>query len=392
MLRGVEEINWQGKIALLRADFNVPMQQGQVADDSRLRASVPTIHHVLQNGGSVVCLSHLGRPRAGVYDATLSLSPVAIRLSEILNLPVLFKQEMPSTKPSSGEVWVLENTRFHVGEKENEHLLASNYATLGDVFVLDAFATAHRAESSTCALADAADDACAGLLLQKELAALNCAMIDPARPLAAIVGGAKISTKFDVLSRMLSLADYLIVGGGIANTFLAAQGFSIGGSLAELPMLAKAKQFLDECGDKIILPLDVVVAEEISETAKTRTLSLAELNDINNNERILDVGKKTQERYATLLGECQTIIWNGPAGMFEYAPFAEGTRALAAAIADSAAYSLAGGGDTLAAVNKFNVAEKISYLSTGGGAFLELLSGGEMPALQALQANISGRI
>lgn len=382
--RAITDIEWRGKIALLRADFNVPIHNGVIADDARIRASLPSILHVLNNGGGVAGMSHLGRPQAGVFDGALSLLPVAARLGELLNKKVILQKTLPQHKPAAGEVWLLENTRFNSGEKENDSALAKRYAKLGDVFVMDAFASAHRAEASTCALAHAAAAACSGFLLDKELTAVSRVMKNPQRPLAAVVGGGKVSTKFNLLSGLLPRCDYLLVGGGIANTFLAAQGFNIGASPVEPDMLPAARQLLAAHGGKIILPADVIAANTISETAKTCTLPVARLSEIKNSERILDVGENTRTRHAALLRECRTIIWNGPLGVFECAPFAGGTQALAAAIAGADAYSLAGGGDTLAAAKKFNVGEKISYLSTGGGALLELLAGGELPALQAL--------
>ena len=384
IFRAITDIEWSGKIALLRADFNVPLHHGVITDDTRIRAALPSILHVLNNGGGVAGMSHLGRPQAGVFDGALSLLPVAVRLSELLNKKVIFQKTLPQHKPMAGEIWLLENTRFNPGEKENDWELAKHYAKLGDVFVMDAFASAHRAEASTCALAHVAAAVCSGCLLDKELTALSRVMKNPPRPLAAVVGGGKVSSKFNLLSGLLPQCDYLIVGGGIANTFLAAQGVNIGASLAESDMLSAARDFLTAHGDKLIFPVDVIVAEAIAETAKTRTLSVTQLSEIKDSERILDVGENTRARHAALLRECRTIIWNGPLGVFECEPFAGGTRALAAAVADAAAYSLAGGGDTLAAVKKFNVSEKISYLSTGGGALLELLAGGELPALQAL--------
>ena len=379
--RTLEDVRWANKTALLRADFNVPLQNGECADDSRIRAVLPTIRHILANGGGVLCLSHLGRPQPGTPDPAWSLAPVAKRLHILLGREIKFCRDWPTARPASGEVWLLENTRFNIGEKENAAALAAKYASLGDVFVLDAFAAAHRAEASTCALAAAAAECCAGKLLQQETQALQQALFHPSRPITAIIGGAKVSTKLTVLGKLLTLCDYLIVGGGIANTFLLAQGHPIGRSLAEADLRDKARELLSCHGQKILLPKDVVV----SDSDGVRQLSLAELSAIGSG-RILDVGKKTLHNYERIIMASGTVIWNGPLGLFEESPFDAGTRALANFIVSSSAYSLAGGGDTLAAVSHFGAAAGISYLSTGGGAFLEFLEGAELPALTALAA------
>ena len=388
--RTLADIDWREKIALARFDFNAPISNGAVADDSRLRAALPTLHYILQQGGGAVCLSHFGRPQEGEGGEKWSLSPIAKRLSELLERPVNFAKTWPR-RPPPGEVWLLENTRLNSGESKNDFALAERYAALGDVFVLDAFASAHRAESSLCALALAAKDACAGLLLEKELDALCRAFQSPARPLTAIVGGAKVSDKFGLLSNLLSRCDSLIVGGGIANTFLAAQGFHIGASLAEPSMLSAAEELLSAHGKKILLPVDAIVASSAEEGAATRQLSSARFSEMGEGEKIYDIGEASRCLVGDALRNSGTIIWNGPMGMFECDAFAAGTRALALAVADSSAYSLAGGGDTLAAVNQFQVGKSISHLSTGGGAMLEWLAGRTLPALQSLSEAVARR-
>ena len=385
-MRAVSDFCWRGKTAVWRADFNTPMAGGKIADDSRIRAALPTARHILAEGGGVVCLSHLGRPREGVVDSALSLRPAAERLSELLGIPAAFWRGFSEIKkPAAGEICVLENTRFNIGEKENRAELAAQYAALGDVFVMDAFAAAHRMEASVCALAAAAKERCAGILLAAELGALRHVLDSPARPLAAVVGGAKVSTKLPALKRLLDVCDIVIPGGGIANTFLAAAGKNTGASLREDSMFAEAGEMLKQYGEKIILPEDFIVATEISETAAVRCLNAGELQHINAAEKILDVGEKSRAAFSETLAAAKTIIWNGPSGVFECAPFAGGTRVLAEAVANSPAYSLAGGGDTLSAAAQFGVGEKISYLSTGGGALLEYLGGAKLPALAALE-------
>ncbi|MDM5147625.1 phosphoglycerate kinase [Candidatus Persebacteraceae bacterium Df01] len=375
------DINWHGKIALLRADFNVPMVDGNCTDDTRIRAALPTIHHILENGGGVLCLSHLGRPRAGEPNPARSLAPVAAQLQNLISQDVVFCRNWPTQQPPPGAVWMLENTRFNVGEKENSPDLAARYATLGDVFVMDAFATAHRAEASTSALAQATSACCAGLLLQAEVEALKKALFNPTKPVVAVVGGAKVSTKLAALNNLMQTCDYLIAGGGIANTLLLAEENPIGNSLAEHDMLGEAKKFLSAHADKTLLPEDVTVVDGSGENI--RVLRLSELSDIGDG-RIVDVGPAACAAYGRVLAKAGTIIWNGPLGWFEQPPFSAGTRALAAMIAASPAYSLAGGGDTLAAVAQSEVKSGISYLSTGGGAFLQFIEGSPMPGLASV--------
>ena len=382
--RTAADIDWRRKSAILRADFNTPMAAGEIADDSRIRASLPTIRHILREGGGIVCLSHLGRPQEGVFDSAFSLRPAAARLSELLKIPVRFCESIPHSPAAAGEVIMPENVRFNPGEKSCDSELAARYAAGGDVFVLDAFATAHRRECSTCEVAAAMPQSCAGFLLADETAALSRVMENPARPFLAIVGGAKVSTKLPVLRNLLPVCDSLIPGGGIANTFLAADGASVAASLTEESMFGEARQLLRDYREKILLPPDVVVAETLSDSAKTRTIAAAALSQMTAAERILDIGERARDNYAGEIARAKTIIWNGPAGAFEFAPFAAGTRAIAIAAAESSAYSLAGGGDTLAAAAQFG-ARGISYLSTGGGAFLAFLGGEELPALRALR-------
>ena len=383
-MRAVDAVSWDGKTALLRVDFNTPMTNGKIADDSRIRASVPTIQYIVQNGGGVVCLSHLGRPKH--FAPEYSLRPAAERLSELCNMPVMFHPEFPANKPETGEVWMLENTRFNQGEKENSPELAVQYAALGDVFVLDAFAVSHRTECSLCALAEAAKDVCAGLLLRQEIDALSRLTENPARPFVAIVGGGKISSKLSTLERLCALADRIVVGGGIANTFFAGLDMPVGASLVEDELRESACKLIKQYGDKIVLPSDVVVAGEISATAKTRSLAVNDLSAIAEDEMIVDVGDNTRREYSDIIRQAGAVVWSGPLGAFEYRPFAGGTREIAETAADSSAYSVVGGGDTLSAVTQFNVAEKFSYRSTGGSAFLAFLGGDSLPALLSLQA------
>ena len=383
-MRAVDAISWEDKTALVRVDFNVPMLNGKISDDARIRASVPTIQYIVQNGGSVVCLSHLGRPKSPAPE--YSLSPVAERLEKLCDMPVMFHSEFPKDKPAAGAIWMLENTRFNPGEKENSSELAAKYAALGDVFVLDAFAVAHRTECSLCALADAAEDVCAGLLLRQEIDALSRLTQNPARPFVAIVGGGKISSKLTTLERLCELADFILLGGGIANTFYAGLEMPIGASLVEDDMRERAKELIQQYEDKIVLPSDVVVGNEISNTVKTRSLAAKELSSIVSDEMIADIGETSRREYADIIQKAGAVVWSGPLGAFEYPPFAQGTREIAEIAAHSSAYSVVGGGDTLSAVSQFNVAEKFSYRSTGGSAFLAFLGGDELPALLALQA------
>ena len=377
----------RGKRVLIREDLNVPVEDGKVTSDARIRASLPTIKLALDKGAKVFLTSHLGRPEEGVYAEEFSLAPVASRLSELLGTPVPLKKDWlnAGVDTAPGSAVLLENVRFNKGEKKDKEDLAKQMASLCDVFVMDAFGTAHRAEASTHGVGKFAKVACAGPLLVGELEALERALAKPARPLVAIVAGSKVSTKLTVLESLLSKVDKLIVGGGIANTFLAATGINVGKSLHEAEMLDMARKLLDVAkarGAEIPLPTDVVVAKEFAATAHADVRSI---HDVRPDEMILDIGPDTAERFGAMLQKAGTIVWNGPVGVFEFDQFGEGTKAIAQAIAKSPAFSLAGGGDTLAAIEKYGVEEGISYISTGGGAFLEFVEGKTLPAVAMLQ-------
>ena len=382
----MSDVNLRNQRVLIREDLNVPVHNGEVASDARIRASLPTIKQALDAGAQVLVMSHLGRPAEGVFAEEFSLAPVAKRLAELLGRPVQLKRDwLEGVAVAPGEVVLLENVRFNKGEKKNSDELARQMAALCDVYVMDAFGTAHRAEASTHGVAKYAKVACAGPLLVSELSALELALEKPARPLLAIVAGSKVSTKLTVLESLLAKVDQLIVGGGIANTFLAAKGFKVGKSLYEPDMLDIAKRLLAQSarrGIEIPMPTDVVVATEFSATAEADVKAVTE---VGSTEMILDIGPDSAERLAGLIAAAGTILWNGPVGVFEFDQFGEGTRTLAQAIARSKAFSLAGGGDTLAAIEKYGVEEGISYISTGGGAFLEFVEGKTLPAVEILE-------
>ena len=384
------DLDLAGKRVLIREDLNVPVQDGVVTSDARIRACLPTIKLAIQQGARVLLLSHLGRPEEGVPAAEFSLAPVALRLSELLGKPVALKQNwLGGVDCAPGEVVLCENVRFNKGEKKDREDLARRMAALCDVFVMDAFGTAHRAEASTHGVAKFAPIACAGPLLVGELEALERALKQPARPMVAIVAGSKVSTKLTVLDSLLDKVDQLIVGGGIANTFLAATGVKVGKSLHEADMLDMARQLLAKAkarGAAIPLPTDVVVAKEFSANAHADVRPVGEVAP---DDMILDIGPDTAERLAADLQHAGTIVWNGPVGVFEFEQFAEGTRVIANGIARSKAFSLAGGGDTLAAIEKFAVEDGISYISTGGGAFLEFVEGKILPAVAMLESRAS---
>ena len=383
----MQDVALAGKRVLIREDLNVPVKDGAVTSDARIRAALPTIRLALDAGARVIVMSHLGRPEEGKVTAELSLAPVAARLSELLGRKVpLVTDWLGGVTVQPGEAVLLENVRFNRGEKQDAEPLARQIAALCDVFVMDAFGTAHRAEASTHGVARFAPIACAGPLLVNELVALDTALDSPKRPLVAIVAGSKVSTKLTVLESLLAKVDQLIVGGGIANTFLLARGAPIGKSLAEPDMVDIAKRLLEQAaarGIDIPLPTDVVVAKEFSPTAEADVKAVA---DVALDDRILDIGPDTAERFASIVGDAGTIVWNGPLGVFEFAQFGEGTRTLAVAIARSKAFSLAGGGDTLAAIEKYQVEDGISYISTGGGAFLEFVEGKPLPAVVMLES------
>lgn len=376
----------RGKRVLIREDLNVPVHDGVVTSDARIRAALPTIRLALEQGARVLVMSHLGRPEEGKYSEEASLAPIAKRIGELLGLPVALKRDwLSGVEAAPGTVVLLENVRFNKGEKKDADDLAKKMAALCDIYVMDAFGTAHRAEASTHGVAKYAPIACAGPLLVNELTALETALDKPARPLIAIVAGSKVSTKLTVLEALLAKVDGLIVGGGIANTFLAALGFNVGKSLCEPDMLDICKRLLDQSkkrGIEIPMPTDVVVAKSFSAKAEA---DVKPVGTVSTDEMILDVGPDTSERLAEVLASAGTIIWNGPIGVFEFPQFGEGTRALAHAIARSKAFSIAGGGDTLAAIEKYGIEESISYISTGGGAFLEFVEGKKLPAVEILE-------
>jgi phosphoglycerate kinase len=375
-----------GKRVLIREDLNVPVQNQQVTSDARIRAALPTIEAARRAGARVMVMSHLGRPEEGVYDPEFSLAPVAARLSELLGVKVrLVRDWLDGVDCELGEVVLLENVRFNEGEKKNRDELARRMAALCDVFVMDAFATAHRAEASTHGIAKFAPVACAGPLLTSELEALEKALDAPKRPLVAIVGGSKVSTKLTVLENLLGKVDRLIVGGGIANTFLAAAGHPIGKSLHEADMVGVARELLARSRSskvEIPLPSDVVVAKEFAASAEA---DVKNVDEVEASDMILDIGPDTADRFAAGLKGAGTIVWNGPVGVFEFDQFGEGTRVIAQAVAESPAFSIAGGGDTIAAIEKYGVGEDISYISTAGGAFLEFLEGKKLPAVEVLE-------
>lgn len=374
-------IDLAGKRVIIRADLNVPVTDSEVTSDARIRASLPTIELALAANASVVVMSHLGRPTEGVYNAESSLAPVARRLGQLLNREVrLLAQIEDCASVALGEIALLENVRFFAGEKGNEDALAKRYADQCEVFVHDAFGTAHRAQASTYGIAKFAPTVCAGLLLGGELEALNRALAEPKQPMFAIVGGSKVSTKLEVLNTLATIADNIIVGGGIANTFIAAAGYNIGTSLHEPDLLNTAREITAQV--TIPIPVDVVVAKALDE-AESGIVRL--IDEVGADEMILDIGPQTARDWAAMLETAGTVLWNGPVGVFEFDQFGEGTRILAEAIAASEAFSIAGGGDTLAAIDKYEVSEKISYTSTGGGAFLEFVEGKTLPAVEILQ-------
>lgn len=379
-MRSMNQLSLSEKRVLIREDLNVPLRDGKVANDARLRAAVPSIRAAVDAGGRVIVMSHLGRPTEGEFDAQYSLAPVADALSELMQMPVCLQSDWPSGAPESGEIWLLENVRFNEGEKSNDDDLAKRYAALCDVFVMDAFGTAHRAQASTHGVAKFAIEACAGPLLSGELEALARALSEPATPMVAVVGGSKVSTKLAVLERLSEICDQLVVGGGIANTFLAAAGYPVGKSLCEMDLIPTAKALMAKT--QIPLPIDVVVAKEFSDSAEA-TVKLAA--DVADDDMILDIGPLSQARMAEVLVAAGTILWNGPVGVFEFDAFSGGTRALSNAVAESEGFSVAGGGDTLAAIDQFEIADKVSYISTGGGAFLEFVEGKTLPAVAILE-------
>lgn len=384
------DLDLKGKRVLIREDLNVPLKDGAVADDTRIRASMPTIEHAMKAGAKVMLMSHLGRPEEGVYDEASSMKPVAVHLGKLLGREVrVVKDWLNGVELREGEVVLCENVRFNKGEKKNDDQLAQKMASICDVYVMDAFGTAHRAQASTHGVAKYAPVACAGPLLSAELDALGRALGSPARPMVAIVGGSKVSTKLTVLKSLSSIVDQLIVGGGIANTFILAEGNPIGKSLAETDLVQEAKDIIAAArakGGDVPVPVDVVCGKEFSPTA---TATLKDVKDVEADDMIFDIGPKSAQQLEKILAEAGTIVWNGPVGVFEFDQFGAGTKALAEAIASSKAFSIAGGGDTLAAVAKYGIGDRISYISTGGGAFLEFLEGKKLPAVEILEQRAS---
>ncbi len=385
------DLDLSGKRVLIREDLNVPIQDGRITSTQRLDAALPTLRAAREAGAAVLVMSHLGRPKEGVFDEAQSLMPVAEWLSGQLGATVRLQRDyLDGVDAKRGEVVLLENCRMNVGEKSDDEALAKKYAALCDVFVMDAFGTAHRAQASTHGVAKFAKTACAGPLLAAELDALGKAMKDPARPLLAIVAGSKVSTKLDLLQNLVQRVDQLIVGGGIANTFIAAAGHGVGKSLFEADLLDAARKVIERAharGADVPIPTDVVTAPKFAADAPATVKPVDQVGD---GEMILDIGPDTARRYADLVARAGTVVWNGPVGVFEFDPFGHGTETLARAIADSKAFSIAGGGDTLAAVDKYGIADKVSYISTGGGAFLEFLEGKTLPAVAMLEQRAQG--
>lgn len=381
------DFDLRGKRVLIREDLNVPIKDGKVTSDARLKAALPTLRRALEQGAKVMVMSHLGRPEEGHYDEAFSMAPIARYLADNLEFTVHFESSyLDGVEAAGGELVVFENVRFNQGEKKNDPELAKKLAALCDIFVMDAFGTAHRAQASTYGVAQYAPIACAGPLLVAELDALGKALQEPKRPLVAIVGGSKVSTKLTVLNSLVRKVDQLIVGGGIANTFIKAAGHAVGNSLCEDDLVAEASRLAASAktrGADIPLPSDVVTGKAFSETATAETKAV---NAVAADDMIFDIGPDTSAELVKLLEGAGTIVWNGPVGVFEFEQFGGGTRAIAEAIATSDAFSIAGGGDTLAAIDKYGIADKVSYISTGGGAFLEFLEGKKLPAVAILEA------
>ncbi len=375
------DLDLKGKRVFIRADLNVPVKDGKVTSDARIRATIPTLKLALEKGAKVMVTSHLGRPTEGEFKPEDSLQPVVDYLNEHLDVPVrLVRDYLNGVDVNAGEIVVLENVRINKGEKKNDPELGKKYASLCDVFVMDAFGTAHRAQASTYGVAEFAPIACAGPLLAAELDALGKALKEPARPMVAIVGGSKVSTKLEVLNSLSKIADQIIVGGGIANTFIAAAGHNVGKSLYEADLIPVAKELA--ASTDIPVPVDVRVGTEFSETAPATEKSVTEVKD---DESIFDIGDKSAAQLAEIIKNAKTVLWNGPVGVFEFPNFRKGTEVISHAIANSDAFSIAGGGDTLAAIDLFGIADKISYISTGGGAFLEFVEGKVLPAVEILE-------
>jgi phosphoglycerate kinase len=387
----MSDLDLAGKRVLIREDLNVPIKDGRITSEQRLAAALPTIKAALSAGARVLVMSHLGRPKEGVFDAAASMAPVAVWLSAHLGQPVpLVRDWLDGVYVAPGAVALCENVRFNAGEEKDDETLSKRMAALCDVFVMDAFGTAHRAQASTHGVAKFAPIACAGPLLAAELDALAKALLQPKRPLLAIVAGSKVSTKLELLGNLVDKVDQLIVGGGIANTFIAAAGYGVGKSLCEADLLDAARAIVAKAsarGASIPLPLDVVTAPAFAADAKA---TIEGIDTVSSEEMILDIGPKTAAHYAELIANAGTVVWNGPVGVFEFDAFGEGTKAIAQAIAKSQAFSIAGGGDTLAAIEKYGIENDIGYISTGGGAFLEFLEGKTLPAVAMLQSRAAG--
>lgn len=386
------DLDLAGKRVLIRQDLNVPIKAGKVTSAKRIQASIPTIEHCIKAGAQVMLMSHLGRPVEGDFAQEFSLAPVAHYLSDALGKEVRLVSDYLQGAPvlKNGDVVLLENVRFNVGEKKNDEALSKQYAALCDIYVMDAFGTAHRAQASTHGAGVYAPTACAGPLLAGELDALGKALDNPARPLAAIVGGSKVSTKLTVLDALSNIVDQLIPGGGIANTFIAAAGYNVGKSLYEEDLIPEAKRLMEVAkakGGEIPVPTDVVCGKEFSASAEA---AVKRVEDVMDDDMIFDIGPETAARFAAMMKSAGTIVWNGPVGVFEFDQFGAGTQTLGLAIAESAAFSIAGGGDTLAAVDKYAITDRISYISTGGGAFLEFLEGKKLPAVEMLETRAAG--
>jgi phosphoglycerate kinase len=383
----MSDLDLAGKRIMIRQDLNVPIKDGVVTSDLRIRASLPTIQQCVNSGARLMIMSHLGRPTEGCFEDSYSLQPVADRLSTLLEKDIPLVSDYLDTSPelTTGDVVLLENVRFNPGEKSNAETLSRQYASLCDIYVMDAFGTAHRAQASTYGVGQFAPVACAGPLLAAELEALAQALDNPEHPVVAIVGGSKVSTKLTVLDALSKTVDQLIPGGGIANTFIAAVGYNVGKSLVETELIPEAKRLLSvarAAGKEIPIPVDVVCGKEFSEQAEATVKRVDEVTD---DDMIFDIGPQTAARFAEMMHNAATIVWNGPVGVFEFDQFGEGTRTLAQAIAASSAFSIAGGGDTLAALDKYGISDQISYISTGGGAFLEFLEGKQLPAVVMLE-------
>lgn len=386
----MSDLDLKGKRILIREDFNVPMKNGHITSDLRIRAAIPTIKQALKAGGKVMLMSHLGRPAEGHPDESFSLAPVAQALSKLLKMEVpLITRWTDGVNMGEAQVVLLENVRFQHGETDNNVELSKKMASICDIFVMDAFATSHRAESSTCGVIKYAKQACAGPLLLSELDALSRVLDKPVRPVVAIVGGAKVSTKLALLNSLAQKVDQIIIGGGIANTFLAAEGYTVGKSLYEPDLIDEAERLTLEAkarGAEIPMPIDVVVAERMSEDAESYVRLVSQIDDT---EKVFDMGPDSIKQFVSIIKKAKTILWNGPIGAFEIEEFSKGTQAIAKAIAESKAFKVAGGGDTLAAIEKYDIADKIDYISTGGGAFLTVLEGKKLPVIAALEERMN---